>query len=112
MSIDGKVAVVTGGSKGIGFAIAESLVKSVAHVFICARDNGELKRAISDLSRSGRVEGEVCDVRSESQVRMMLEECERVCPECLTLESPFHHQMSSRYFLHGLASSVDPKTQK
>jgi NAD(P)-dependent dehydrogenase (short-subunit alcohol dehydrogenase family) len=78
MSIEGKVAVVTGGSKGIGFAIAEALSKNGANVFICARDKTELKRAIDDLSRSGRAEGEVCDVRSETQVRMMLEECERV----------------------------------
>jgi NAD(P)-dependent dehydrogenase (short-subunit alcohol dehydrogenase family) len=78
MSIDGKIAVVTGGSKGIGFAIAEALLKNGSNVFICARDKAELKRAIDDLSRSGRTEGEVCDVRSEAQVRMMLEECERV----------------------------------
>jgi 3-oxoacyl-[acyl-carrier protein] reductase len=78
MSIDGKIAIVTGGSKGIGYAIAEALVKNGANVFICARDKSELRRAIEDLSRSGRAEGEVCDVRSEAQVRIMLEECERV----------------------------------
>src|SRR6478672_12414683 len=74
----GKVAVVTGGSRGIGFAIAEALAKQGSNVFICARDKGELRRAIEDLSRHGRVEGEVCDVRSEEQVKMMLDECERV----------------------------------
>jgi len=73
-----KVAVVTGGSKGIGSAIAEALAKQGTSVFICARHKGELRRAIDDLSRHGRVEGEVCDVRSEEQVKMMLEECERV----------------------------------
>ena len=78
MTLDGRTAVVTGGSKGIGFAIAEALAKQGSHVFICARDKGELRRAVDDLSRHSRVEGEVCDVRSEDQVRMMLEECERV----------------------------------
>jgi NAD(P)-dependent dehydrogenase (short-subunit alcohol dehydrogenase family) len=78
MIIGGKTAVVTGGSKGIGFAIAEALVKNGAEVFVCARDKTELRRAIDDLSRHGRTEGEICDVRSEDQVRMMLEECERV----------------------------------
>jgi len=78
MTLDGKVAVVTGASKGIGFAIAEALAKNGANVFICARDKSELKRAIEDISRFGRVEGETCDVRSEDQVRMLLEECERV----------------------------------
>jgi 3-oxoacyl-[acyl-carrier protein] reductase len=78
MTFEGKVAIVTGGSKGIGFAIAEGLVKSGANVFICARDKSELKSAVEDLRRYGKAEGEVCDVRSEDQVRMMLEECERV----------------------------------
>jgi NAD(P)-dependent dehydrogenase (short-subunit alcohol dehydrogenase family) len=78
MEIEGRVALVTGGSKGIGLAIAEALAKNGANVFICARDKGELRRAIEDLSRHGRVEGEICDVRSEDQVRMILDECERV----------------------------------
>lgn len=47
-------------------------------MFSSARDKGELRRAVDDLSRHSHAEGEVCDVRSEDQVRMMLEECERV----------------------------------
>ncbi|MEZ5429230.1 MAG: SDR family oxidoreductase [Pyrinomonadaceae bacterium] len=79
MKLERKVAVVTGGSKGIGYAIAESLLKAGADVFICARDRSDVKRALEDLSKlAGRVGGEVCDVRSEAQVRMMLDECRRV----------------------------------
>jgi NAD(P)-dependent dehydrogenase (short-subunit alcohol dehydrogenase family) len=78
MGLEGQTAVVTGGSKGIGYSIAEALAKNGVNVFVCARDKSELRRAIDDLSRSGRVESEICDVRSESQVRMMLDECERV----------------------------------
>jgi len=73
-----KIAVVTGGTKGIGYAVAESLLKKGAKVFICARDKFELKRALERLSASGAVDGEVCDVRSEAQVEMMLAECIRV----------------------------------
>ena len=73
-----KIVVITGGSKGIGYTIAEKLLEAGATVFICGRNKFELKRALERLSASGRVEGELCDVRSEDQVRQMLEECERL----------------------------------
>lgn len=78
MNIENKVAVITGGTKGIGRAIAEGLLKNGAKVFICARDKSELKRSLEQLSALGKVDGEICDVRSETQVKMMLDECVRV----------------------------------
>ena len=78
MKLQNKIAVVTGGTKGIGRAIAESLLQAGASVFVCARDKSQLKRALEEMSALGKVEGEICDVRSESQVRIMLNECVRL----------------------------------
>jgi NAD(P)-dependent dehydrogenase (short-subunit alcohol dehydrogenase family) len=73
-----KIAVVTGGTKGIGYSIAKALLERGARVFVCARSKSEVREAIADLSKYGQAAGEVCDVRSEDQVRMMIAECERV----------------------------------
>lgn len=75
MNLNGKAAVVTGATKGIGYSIAESLLRAGAQVFICGRSENDLARAMSELSAQGRVEGAVADVRSEEQVRLMLERC-------------------------------------
>src|SRR5207342_2436755 len=77
MKLTDKIALVTGGTKGIGFAIAEALVKNGAKVFICGRNKKDLRYALDDLSSQGDANGETCDVRSEEQVRQMLAECER-----------------------------------
>jgi len=78
MELNGKVAIVTGGGKGIGYAVTERLLKEGCKVFICGRDKTDLKESMSRLSQFGPVEGEVCDVRSESQVKLMFDECVRL----------------------------------
>ncbi len=45
-----KLAIVTGGSRGIGFAIAKELTEKGAEVIICSRNNDQLSEAVSKLS--------------------------------------------------------------
>jgi NAD(P)-dependent dehydrogenase (short-subunit alcohol dehydrogenase family) len=77
MNLKTKIAVVTGGSKGIGYGVAEALLTNGASVFICARKDGELRDAIESLSAKGAVKGTTCDVRDEASVKSMLDSCVR-----------------------------------
>lgn len=65
-SIQGKTALVTGGSKGIGLGIAEALVGAGLNVTITARSAEQVEAAAAALNRRGpgRALGLVCDVRS------------------------------------------------
>ena len=49
----GSVAIVTGGSRGLGFLIARELAREGCRLAICARDPDELERARLDLERRG-----------------------------------------------------------
>jgi NAD(P)-dependent dehydrogenase (short-subunit alcohol dehydrogenase family) len=53
LGLAGKVAIVTGGSRGIGFAVAQRLVREGAHVAICARDQSRLERTAEELRSTG-----------------------------------------------------------
>jgi len=73
MKIEGAAAIVTGGTKGIGYAIAERLVSSGVSVMICGRDRDELTAAVDRLSACGKAFGKLCDVKVEDQVRGLME---------------------------------------
>ena len=66
----GKVALVTGGSRGLGLVLARELVKRGVRVAICARTQEDVDLATNELrALGGEVLGLACDVRDEWQVR-------------------------------------------
>jgi NAD(P)-dependent dehydrogenase (short-subunit alcohol dehydrogenase family) len=75
ISFEGRVVVITGGSRGLGLIMARLLVDEGARVVLLARDLGELERARTELEACGR--GEVmtlrCDVRRRADVRAAID---------------------------------------
>ncbi|MBA3969521.1 MAG: SDR family NAD(P)-dependent oxidoreductase, partial [Gemmatimonadetes bacterium] len=73
--LQGKTAIVTGSSKGIGRAIAQTLAGAGANVVISARDVHEVRTAAEELAREGggQVIGVPCDVRHPDQVQELIE---------------------------------------
>lgn len=62
-SLQNKVAVVTGGSRGIGAAIARKLASMAATVVICGRNQSQLQQTAASISsQGGGCEPLVCDV--------------------------------------------------
>src|SRR5687767_11233329 len=74
----GAVAIVTGGSRGLGFLIARELAREGCRVAICARDPDELERARVDLERRGaEVIAIRCDVADPVATANLVAETER-----------------------------------
>jgi len=70
--LDGRSAIVTGGSKGLGLAIAEEYAASGADVAILARDQGtlaEAKQKIQAKGGKGKVAAISCDVSKAADIK-------------------------------------------
>ena len=68
IDLDGRVAVVTGGAQGIGYAIAERMLASGAAVSLWDADAAKLAEAKASLGSAGRVFTEQVELTSESAV--------------------------------------------
>lgn len=66
-----KIVVITGSTRGFGYAIAEEMLKAGATVIISGRSQDALDKALRSLRNLGNVKGILCDVREEQQVYAM-----------------------------------------
>jgi len=73
VDLTGKSAIVTGGTRGIGYAIAKALVSAGANVAITGRLESDVENATSELGKigPGTISGYACDVRNYDAVKSL-----------------------------------------
>jgi 3-oxoacyl-[acyl-carrier protein] reductase len=72
MNLKNKNVIITGGTRGIGKAITESLIDEGANVIILARTRSDLKKINQELQNKGNIIGIKCDVTSPSDIKKMI----------------------------------------
>jgi len=71
VEMNGQIILVSGGSRGIGYAIVEAFLQAGAHVIITAKHEQTLLEAEKKLSEKGTVTPMVCDIADPNQVESL-----------------------------------------
>jgi gluconate 5-dehydrogenase len=70
-----KVAIVTGGGRGIGLKMAEGMAEAGAHIVLCSRKVQACQKAAGDLARLGvKTLAQGCDVKSAQEIQAVVDE--------------------------------------
>lgn len=75
MKLEGKTALITGASGGIGRAIAKEFLKNGASVMICDLSSEKLKNTCKELSELGLIEANVANITAKEDIKKMIEAC-------------------------------------
>lgn len=76
--LDGKVALVTGASYGIGFALATAFAKAGAKIAFNDRNQNKIDQGLADYAKEGiEAKGYIADVTKEDEVAHLIEEIKR-----------------------------------
>jgi NAD(P)-dependent dehydrogenase (short-subunit alcohol dehydrogenase family) len=74
LDLRGRVAVVTGGGRGLGLAITRELLRCGCRLAICGRDGEVIRRCVEELEREGfEVIGKACDASDPEQVQAFVD---------------------------------------
>jgi NAD(P)-dependent dehydrogenase (short-subunit alcohol dehydrogenase family) len=72
--LDGKTALITGGSSGIGLAVARVFLQEGAKVAITGRDEAKLRQAVASLAGGERLFSHAADVADPAQVQTLVKQ--------------------------------------
>ena len=77
MKLNDKVALITGGGRGIGKAVADAFAREGARLALCARTESELDQTVAELrGHKAEAAGWICDVSLEEPVQSLIAEVE------------------------------------
>lgn len=71
LELEGKRVLITGGSRGIGFAVARAFLREGADVIVSARESTRLHEAARELSPLGRLSVAACDMREPDELEKL-----------------------------------------
>jgi 3-oxoacyl-[acyl-carrier protein] reductase len=77
IDLSARVAVVTGSTRGIGRAIAETLADSGARVAVVGRDRAKAEAVAAEIGGCDRARGFACEISDPASVTALIEEAER-----------------------------------